>query len=358
MSLTKLDIYNVRNISRASLIPSSTLNFIYGVNASGKSSLLEAIYILGRLKSFRATNLKKVISFNTEQMTISAQVSQYIGTPVHIGVQLNNNKFETRFNQQAIQSRSDFAYALPLQLIHPKSYKLLDAGPQLRREYLDWGIFNTDKGYLLHWRNFKKALAQRNVLLKQRLIEQTKVWDIELVKYGTIMSEYRRTYLEQLKPIFFDVANQFIKFENLDIKYYPGWDETIDYRFALPASLAKDLKYGYTTCGPHHCDFKLLVNGKIAKEFVSRGQLKLLILALKLAQVKYLQSLQNNFACILIDDLASELDRSNKNKLISFLSDIGMQVFITATDIGDFGDTTRFNNKTMFHVEHGVIVQK
>jgi DNA replication and repair protein RecF len=357
MSLIKLDIYNVRNISRATLNPSSTINFIFGDNASGKSSLLEAIYILGRLKSFRSNNLKKVIHFDEQQLILSGQVSQATELPITMGVRLDHKQIETRFNQQTIKSRSEFAYALPLQLIHPKSYKLLDAGPQLRREFIDWGIFNTHKEYLLHWRNFKKTLSQRNSLLKRRLINQLQVWDKELLKYCTIMTDYRRSYLEQLKPIFLDVANQFLKLDQLDLTFYAGWDQTKNYELALQASVEKDLKYGYTTCGPHHSDFKLLVNEKLAKEYVSRGQLKLLVLALKLAQVKYLQNQRSVFSCILIDDLASELDKTNKKKLLSFLANTGMQVFITATDREDFGDISQFSKSTMFHVEHGRINQ-
>jgi DNA replication and repair protein RecF len=270
-------------------------------------------------------------------------------------VQLDNNGLQTRFNLQTEKKRAQFAYALPIQFIHPKSYKLLDAGPQLRREYIDWGLFNTDKDYLLQWQRFKKALSQRNALLKRRRVDEIAVWDKELVKYGTILSAYRSSYLEQLKPLFFEVANQFISVDNLEINYYVGWDDASEFDLALSKVLDKDLRYGYTTLGPHHSDFKLMINGKLAKEYVSRGQLKLLVLALKLAQVKHLQSLKNQYACILIDDLASELDKKNRNKLLDFLDETGMQVFITATEREHFGDISKYSLSAMFHVEQGCI---
>ena len=101
-------------------------------------------------------------------MIVSAQILQANGNSLHLGIQLDSKNFEIRINQQSTQKRSDLAYALPLQLIHPKSYELLDAGPQLRREFLDWGVFNDDENFLPAWRNFKKALSQRNSLLKAK----------------------------------------------------------------------------------------------------------------------------------------------------------------------------------------------
>ncbi len=357
MTLLKLDIYAVRNIQRETIIPAPTINFIYGENASGKSAVIEAIFLLGRARSFRSASIKSVINFAQNHLIVSAQTLHANGSTFHLGIKLDSKSFCCRINQQTTQKRSDLAYALPLQIIHPKSYELLDAGPQLRREFLDWGVFNDDEKFLSAWRNFKKALSQRNSLLKAKRPEHIKVWDKELVYYGTIVNNYRQRYLQKFKPVFTDIIDRFLEIDEIEIKLISGWDTSMEFQEVLIEDLEKDLRYGFTHSGPHRGDFQLLVSNRLAKDFVSRGQLKLLVMSLKLAQVKLLANERNKLGCFLIDDFAAELDVINRAKLLLLLSEMGCQVFITATEISDFGDFSHIKNYKMFHVEHGNIRQ-
>ena len=357
MTLLKLDIYAVRNIQQQTINPAPGINFIVGENASGKSTVIEAIFILGRAKSFRSTFIKPVINFACNHLIVSAQTVQSNGSTAHLGIQLDSKSFCCRINQQSIQKRSDLAYALPLQIIHPKSYELLDAGPQLRREFLDWGVFNNDENFLPVWRNFKKALSQRNSLLKAKRLAHINVWDNELVYYGTIVNNFRKLYLQKFKPIFIDIIDQFLEIDDTEIKLISGWDTSIEFQQVLTEDLEKDLRYGFTHSGPHRGDFQLLVKNRLAKDFVSRGQLKLLVMSLKLAQVQLLTNEHSNMGCFLIDDFAAELDVTNRAKLLLYLNKMECQVFITATQKSDFGDLSQIKNYKMFHVEHGNIKQ-
>jgi DNA replication and repair protein RecF len=357
MTLLKLDIYAVRNIQKETIIPAPAINLIYGVNASGKSAIIEAIFILGRAKSFRSTTIKPVINFAQNHLIVSAQTLQANGSTIHLGIQLDSKNFCCRINQQSTQKRSDLAYALPLQIIHPKSYELLDAGPQLRREFLDWGVFNDDENFLPAWRNFKKALSQRNSLLKEKRPEHLNVWDKELVYYGTIVNSYRQLYLQKFKPVFTNINDRFLEIDDIDINLISGWDSSMEFQQVLTEDLDKDLRYGFTHSGPHRGDFQLLVSNRLAKDFVSRGQLKLLVMSLKLAQVQLLANERSNMGCFLIDDFAAELDVTNRAKLLHYLSEMECQVFITATEISDFGDLSHIKNYRMFHVKHGNIKQ-
>ena len=357
MSLLKLDIYAVRNIQKATLHPAPAINFIVGANASGKSAVIEAIFILGRAKSFRSATIKPVINFAQNHLIVSAQTLQANGSTAQLGIQLDSKSYCCRINQQATQKRSDLAYALPLQIIHPKSYELLDAGPQLRREFLDWGVFNDDDNFLPAWRNYKKALAQRNSLLKTRALKQLNVWDKELIYYGTIVHSCRHNYLQKFKPIYTEIIAKFLEIDDIDIKLLSGWDIARDFQQVLTEDLEKDLRYGFTHSGPHRGDIQVLVNNRLARDFVSRGQLKLLVMSLKLAQVQLLTNEHSNVGCFLIDDFAAELDVSNRAKLLHYLTELECQVFITATEIADFGDLTDIKNYKMFHVEHGNIKQ-
>jgi DNA replication and repair protein RecF len=268
---------------------------------------------------------------------------------------MDGKNIEIRINQQSTQKRADLAYALPLQLIHPKSYELLDAGSQLRREFLDWGVFNSDQNFLIAWRRFKKALSQRNAFLKTGRLEQINVWDKELIYYGTIVDSCRQQYLKKFKPVFIEIINKFIKLDGLDLKLVSGWDSAKELSMALIDDHDKDLRYGFTHSGPHRGDFQLFVNDRLAKDVVSRGQLKILVMSLKLAQVQLLVNEQSLAGCILIDDFAAELDVLNRAKLLRYLAGTAYQVFITATEVIDFGDLSQINNYKMFHVEHGTI---
>lgn len=357
MTLLNLNIYAVRNIQKQTIIPSSGINFIYGENASGKSAILEAVFILGRAKSFRSATIKPVINFAQNNLLVSAQTQQVNGGTSQLGIQLDSKSFSYRINQQSTQKRSDLAYALPLQIIHPKSYELLDAGPQLRREFLDWGVFNDEHNFLPAWRNFKKALSQRNSLLKAKRPEHINVWDKELVNYGTIVNSYRQLYLQKFKPVFIDIIHGFLEIDDVEIKLISGWDTSMEFHQILSEDLEKDLRYGFTHSGPHRGDFQLLVSNRLAKDFVSRGQLKLLVMSLKLAQVQLLSNEHSPIGCFLIDDFAAELDVTNRAKLLLYLSAMECQVFITATEISDFGDLSHIKNYKMFHVEHGNIKQ-
>ena len=355
MSLLKLDIYAVRNIQKQSIHLSPAINLIFGENASGKSAFIEAIFILGRAKSFRCSAIKSVINFNQNHLIVSAQTVLANGRHLHLGIQLDGKAIEIHINQQAKQKRSDLAYTLPLQLIHPKSYELLDAGSQLRREFLDWGVFNNDENFLPIWRKFKKALSQRNALLKTKRLEQLNVWDKELVYYGTIVDSYRQQYLEKFKPVFIEIIGKFLTLDGIDLKLISGWDLAKEFNQVLIEDQNKDLRYGFTHSGPHRGDFQLLIHNRLAKDFVSRGQLKLLVMSLKLAQVQLLANEQSQTGCILIDDFAAELDVINRAKLLHYLSEMACQVFITATELIDFGDLSQIKNYKMFHVEHGNI---
>lgn len=358
MILDKLDLFHVRNIAQAQIHPSSRLNLVYGKNASGKSSLLEAIYILGMGKSFRSSSIRSVISFDQAELIVSGQIITNANSYSHLGIKLDGKNCHIKIDRENQYSRSALAYALPIQLIHPKSYKLLDSGPGLRREYLDWGIFNQHQDFLLAWRKFKKSLQQRNILLKnkQRGV-QIEIWNRELARYGTIVSEYREKYLKQLEPLFKDILSQFLDFENIAFKYYQGWDGISTLQEVLSNEIDKDLRFGFTHSGPHRGDFQCLINNKSSKNYISRGQLKIMVLALKLSQLQLLNELSGNSACVLIDDLAAELDATNRSKLLMYLSSIQNQVFLTSTELNDFGDLSVLDEYKMFHVEHGKINQ-
>ncbi len=356
MPLIKLDIFSLRNIQALSLTPCPQLNLLIGANASGKSSLLEAIFILSRSRSFRTSQLKQAIGFESPELIISAQNRYQNGSVATLGIRVDGKQTEIRIDQQHRQ-RADLAYALPVQLIHPKSYQLLDAGPQTRREFLDWGIFNHHPLFLPAWRSFSKALQQRNALLKTRQTQQLMAWNKELIQYGIVVNQFRQQYITALQPVFLELANYFLASSSIELRFSSGWDDQRDYAEILAGDLMRDLKYGFTHSGPHRADFLTFHDKRLAKDYLSRGQQKLLMLALMLAQVSLLNQNAANRCIILIDDLSAELDLENKSKLLKYLAQLECQVFITATSLEEFGDLSVLNQYQVFHVKQGDVEQ-
>jgi DNA replication and repair protein RecF len=271
-----------------------------------------------------------------------------------IGIQIDGKSCQIRVDQES-RHKADLAYAFPVQLIHPKSYRLLDAGPQIRREFLDWGIFNQNRNFLASWRKFNRALQQRNALLKTRQVKQLSAWDKELVEFGIEVNAFRKNYIEQLQPVFLQMAEHFLAIDLLDLRFVCGWDDQQALEYVLASDLEKDLRYGFTHSGPHRADFLTHHNKRLARDFLSRGQQKLLVLALILSQVSLLSKQSQNDCCILIDDLTAELDTVNRSKLLKYLTQLGCQVFLTSTELADFGDLHGIDNYKVFHVEQGCV---
>jgi len=353
MSLAKLDVSNVRNIEAASLSPSPRLNFILGPNGSGKTSLLEAVHILGRARSFRCTQAGQVIRFQQDDLTVTGTVTQADGLPpVPVGVKLGRRKREIALAGGRLQTSAELIRAFPVLLVQPASSSLLDGPPKARRQFLDWGAFHLDAGFLAHWRGYARALDQRNALLRAGSARGIEIWNHELSRYGTIVALARAAYAERLLPYFHAATAHFLGATPFELRTACGWGEEQALEDVLKEGIAQDLRDGHTRAGPHKGDFAIFSDGRSAKHYLSRGQMKLLVFALLLAQAHLLEEALGNQGCVLIDDLASELDQDNRGRLLQFLQQRQAQFFITATD-PRLLEQTGSADAAMFHVEHG-----
>jgi len=353
MPLAKLDVSNVRNIETAKLEPSPRLNFILGHNGSGKTSLLEALHILGRARSFRCTQAGQVIRFQQNELMVTGKLAQQDGLPpVAVGVRLGRRKREIMLAGNRLQTSAELIRAFPVLLIQPASSGLLDGAPKARRQFLDWGAFHLDAGFLAHWRGYARALDQRNALLRTGGTRGIEIWNHELSRYGTIVALARAAYAERLLPYFHAATGHFLEGRRFELRTTSGWNMDKTLEAVLREEIALDLRDGHTHVGPHKGDFSISAEGRSAKNYLSRGQMKLLVFALLLAQAHLLEETLGNQGCVLIDDLASELDQDNRGKLLQFLQQRQAQFFITATD-PHLLEQAGLADATVFHVEHG-----
>ena len=247
----------------------------------------------------------------------------------------------------------ELASQLPLLFISPESHALISEGPQKRRRFLDWGVFHVEHRFLSVWRRYQRALKQRNKSLGKTGIETA--WDRELVAAAEQITEFRQDYLSRLEPFIDSFVQQLVDLGKVTLSFARGWRQDIEYRELLRASQQQDREYGFTRQGPHRADLIFKIGDRSARDILSRGQQKLFVIALLLAQVALLNETTYISPIILIDDLAAELDTKHRHRLLSVLSGLKAQVILTVTErqaLSDYKDTPI----QWFHVEQGKIM--
>jgi DNA replication and repair protein RecF len=254
---------------------------------------------------------------------------------------------------------------LPLQVINADSFDLLTGSPGARRQYLDWGVFHVEHRFFEQWQRFQRCIKQRNKLLRRGKMPASElpVWTRELAQSGEALSHYRETYFNLLTPRFKEtMARLAPSLDGLELRYRRGWDKQLDYQTALDNSAAVDLEQGYTHPGPQRADVRVLIDGHVAAETLSRGQQKLVVCGLKLAQGQLMTELGGGRCTYLVDDLPAELDREHCGLVCQQLAAMNSPIFITCVEKNDIEAVwpdLEQHDMAMFHVEHaGVTLQQ
>ncbi|MBW8192759.1 DNA replication/repair protein RecF [Neiella marina] len=337
MTISRLAIQAVRNLSSVSFDPSPGFNFIYGKNGAGKSSVLEAIHMLGSGRSFRTHRHKQLIQYEQADFTIFAELERR-NHHYRVGMKrTRSSEPEIRINGESTQRLAELVGLLPIQILTPDSPVLLTSGSKVRRQFLDWGLFYRQELFYPAWRRYARSLKQRNALVRQQLpYRQVGPWEHDFVENGRLITQMRTEFVAQLQAALLTFTDQFLPGSDVELSYQSGWLASAagndDYQAQLQDHYDRDIKVGHTQLGPHRGGFKLKVDGVAAEETCSRGQLKLLVAALLLAQGSLLSDSQGTSCIYLIDDFAAELDEARRALLIECLIAIKSQVFITATD--------------------------
>ena len=355
MRLTQLQIKNFRNIENAHLIPVKGVNLIVGDNASGKTSLLEAIYYLSHIRSFRTSVISDLICRQSPYLQLVAEIATTDGHKIPLGIRRGRHKCEIRVNKQPVKRVSDIAAQFPVLAIHPDSYRLITGSPEQRRHFLDWGVFHVEHGFFKSWQRYRKALMQRNAALKSRQkFDVCQLWNKEINQTAHYIDQLRLQYFQKLTPFLDQLMQQFFIDDTVEIKYKRGWPADKELLDLLDENLQKERLKGYTYYGPHRAEISIKVNGQSAQTCISRGQQKTLVALMRLAQANQFTSATQKPCTLLYDDLAAELDANHRELILSVLSDMEIQLFLTAIEPSQI-DLAGWQEQKMFHVEHGVI---
>jgi DNA replication and repair protein RecF len=350
LTLRSFSCTDFRCLASAHLELDECFNLVYGANASGKTSLLEAIAYLGRGKSFRSAPTEQLVRHGATEFLLRGRIRTGV-REIPVGVRNGRSGLEISVDGDRSGGVAALADTLPLQVVDPEVHSLVAGGPEHRRKYLDWLTFHVEHGYLDLWRRFRRALKQRNAALRDGLTRELASWDVEFIDLALSVDAFRRRALEKALPVLEAVGLRLLGSE-VGFEYAQGWVSARSLEQALDAALERDLQAGSSGVGPQRADLRLIYDDRQARKLVSRGQQKLLACAMILAASRVVQSRLDQPLLLLLDDPAAELDQRSLERLMGEVVDLQAQVIATALtpDSGWFPMSA-----SMFHVERGVL---
>ncbi len=352
MKIAQVSGENFRQFERFELATAPRLNLITGANAAGKTTLLEALHCLGRGRSFRGANAGDLCRTGTKYWRVTAAGTGPEGLGEQLSVAWGEHGYRLHINHRDDASLLELVQALPLQVLDPGAHRLLEEGPGYRRRFLDWGVFHVEPSFFPAWRRYQRALRQRNGALKRRAPDaETTAWDPELGVTADEIQRAREQTLPLLRERLGPLIRQLLGEGEWTLDLHSGWNRQQTLAEALRTHLKRDQRMGQTLEGPHRAELRLKLGGHATKHRVSRGQQKLLIAALVLAQSGLIQSVTGHAPLLLVDDFPAELGAPFQARLLDALRASNSQVFLTAIDAGNAPLDPAHD--ALFHVEQG-----
>lgn len=359
MRITQVAAESLRSFERLRFEPHSHINIFHGANAAGKTTVLEAVYFGARAGSFRARRLDEVIRERASSTRVSLWVrgDESPAPPVPWSVSCRRGEAQIqRFDESS--NRRELAEAIPVALVDRQLHRVFEEGPVYRRRYLDWGLFYVEPSFFGLWRRYERALRQRNQALRQKLgAQQIQAWEPELVATGEALHRLRREHLAILEQEARVWLLAMLGTERFNLQLVAGWEESISLQKALEAGFEGDRKMGFTHAGPHRAELRLRFEGHEARSFVSRGQQKMLSVAMVLAQASLVAKHRQQYPVILLDDLEAELSQDWQNRLLAALKNYPGQSLVTSLEwrVAPGVAGLSPSDYRLFHVEQGTL---
>lgn len=349
MHIERVKINQVRCLEDVSIDLRARNNIFIGDNGAGKTSILEALYLLTTAQGHRG-DTSRLIKKGQDQATVFGIISSKKDQKYRVGVSRSKTQTHIRINGEDSQ-RSSLVQIAPVIFQDPQIADLVEEGPALRRRYLDWGVFHVEHGFIQTWRSYRRLLKQRNAALRSRAASITS-WDAGLSEEATKIDQYRADYFTRLAPIISEIAERLLSGMPVQLRYQRGWTTNQSLRDVLAQGLSTDQEQGYTRAGPHRADFRIVMNEDTARHKASRGEQKLLSMALTLAQVSLHMKNDGEAPVLLLDDLSAELSSAKKELLVEEIEKLGVQTAMTFVDYADIPESLHTPENAMFHVEH------
>ena len=365
MWLKTIRVQHCRIINDTQLTLSPRLNLIIGDNASGKSSLLEALCILSRGRSYRTTRIHEVIRHQEKSLLCTAKLHYaHQDKVISMGIEKTAKHTTIRINQETVKRQATLSKTLPITVIHPDSVDLVTGSPRLRRAFIDWIAFYQNPDFYILWQKYKRILKQRNYCLRDRSQAYAlPYWTEQLIQYQAPLHQYRLDALEALQKNFGHYQTGLWEDAQVTLSLSTGLPQDIDIHDTVALEtlfanrLEQDIKTHKTFYGVHRSDLHIRINAHMATKVVSRGQLKMLSILLLIAQSASVSNEVAEKGIIAIDDLTAELDSNNRQRLLDLLLQTQQQLIMTSTPNGLECINVDTVEKRMFQVKQGVFTQ-
>ena len=346
MYLSEMEVENLRCLHRADVEFHPGANLVHGVNGAGKTSLLEAVHLLARGRSFRTRHTDRLVAQGQDTLRVFGRLTDSTVSSLGFGYSREAGT-EVRIDRRSPRSLAELSVAFPAVVLDPGIHRLVEEGPSLRRKWLDWGVFHVEPSFVELWSNFSQTLKQRNAALK--IHHDPSPWDQELAMLGELLATARRQAVALLAPHWEQTVQSMLGVE-IAIGYFQGWSQERSLSESLEHHWASDMERGTTGQGPHRFDVQLTVGRRLARDFLSRGQQKLLGAAMALSMARLVSRLSGQTPTLLLDDPAAELDREKTAKLLAEVQALQGQLIMTSLD---HDSAITLAPDRVFHVEQG-----
>jgi DNA replication and repair protein RecF len=355
--LRQLRLENLRAFERLELDVAPGWNVFVGANGAGKTTVLEAAYLLSHGRSFRSGPRDALIRRGAAGYNVFGAVEAGEGSTVGVGLSRMSGTLEARIAGTTVPL-ADLLRRIAVACFEPGSHELISGPAEERRRFLDWGVFHVEHEFLGVWRAFQRALKQRNALLRSggrgAVLDP---WDRELARSGAELSAMRTRYVAALAPIARRLLDGLLpELGEARLALDGGWTDEPVALAELVAARDEDVRRGFTTRGPHRADWSIAFENAPRREHLSRGQEKLCALGCILGQAKVYADGHGEWPIVCIDDLASELDSLHQEQLVRVLAGTDAQIFVTGTHESDALRAVDVA-AARFHVEPGRVTQ-
>jgi DNA replication and repair protein RecF len=355
MKLERLRIQGLRCLADVQLELFDGLHLLTGANGAGKTSVLEAAFLLSHGRSFRSGGREALLQRGQESLSVFGEWRHADEHVARLGLGRRGARWEARVDGERA-SLGQLVHECAVVCFEPGSHALIAGAADERRRFLDWGVFHVEHDFLPTWRRYQRALKQRNSLLRQgpeTAAELFTPWEAELDVAASLIDQWRQDYLAQWLPRLQAQASQLLpELAAASCRYRRGWPEDRSLAQHLAEQRGRDAARGHTTAGVHRSDWSLAFEHAPMREHLSRGQEKLAALSCLLAQAEGYAQHHREWPLVCLDDLASELDLDHQAALLAQLQASGAQVLVTGTDVPPPMARLPVH---VFHVEHGRI---
>jgi len=357
MRLEQLRVRGLRCLTDVDVALGPAINVFVGANGAGKTSVLEAAFLLSHARSFRSGAKEALLQRGASQLSIFAELHHADQRVCRLGLGRDGVRWEAKLDGGNV-AIGQLVGECAVVCFEPGSHALIAGAAEERRRYLDWGVFHVEHDFLSGWRRYQRALKQRNSLLRSALTSTDELfapWEAELAHSAHQIDLQRRAYLDRLRPkLLRSIAGLLPELGTLDLRYRRGWSDELDLAQQLRDQRGRDLARGHTTLGAHRADWSITFEQAPLREHLSRGQEKLTALACMLAQAELYAEHRGEWPVVCLDDLASELDQAHQAAVVALLAAAEAQILLTGTESPA---ALQGLPARVFHVEQGELTR-